>query len=88
MTPDPRFPHPARTGARARWLLALAALFALFATGCATTAVHPWDRDLLSEKQMSFVPSGPEHDVDDHVYFSKEGSAGGQNVGGGGCGCN
>ena len=37
---------------------------------------------------MSFVPSGPEHDVDEHVYFSKEGSSGGQNVGGGGCGCN
>jgi hypothetical protein len=73
---------------RTRSLLALAALAALLAAGCATTAVHPWDRDLLSEKQMSFVPSPSEHDVDDHVYFSKEGSSGGQNVGGGGCGCN
>jgi predicted small secreted protein len=66
--------------------LALLALSSLLAAGCAT--VRPWDRDLLSEKQMSFVPSNPEHDVDDHVYFSKEGSSGGQNVGGGGCGCN
>jgi hypothetical protein len=74
---------------RRSWKLALVALAALLASGCgATAAVHPWDRDLMSEKQMSFVPSASEHDVDDHVYFSKEGSAGGQNVGGGGCGCN
>ena len=26
--------------------------------------------------------------VDDHIYFSKEGSTGGSDVGGGGCGCN
>jgi hypothetical protein len=26
--------------------------------------------------------------VDDHIYFSKEGSMGGMDVGGGGCGCN
>ena len=69
------------------WPLALLALGALLAAGCGA-AVRPWDRDLLSEKQMSFIPSNPEHDVDDHVYFSKEGSTGGQNVGGGGCGCN
>jgi hypothetical protein len=73
--------------ARRAWPLALLALGALLAAGCGA-AVRPWDRDLLSEKQMSFIPSNPEHDVDDHVYFSKEGSSGGQNVGGGGCGCN
>jgi len=71
-----------------RLTLALALLLGALAAGCATTAVQPWDRDLLSEKQMSFVPSVSEHDIDDHVYFSKEGSTGGQNVGGGGCGCN
>ena len=26
--------------------------------------------------------------VDDHIYFSKEASSGGQGFGGGGCGCN
>jgi hypothetical protein len=26
--------------------------------------------------------------IDEHIYFSKEGSTGGQDVGGGGCGCN
>jgi len=28
------------------------------------------------------------HAVDQHVYFSKEGSTGGSDAAGGGCGCN
>ena len=69
---------------RVTLLLALACL----CTGCAAMAVKPWDRDLLAEKKMRFSPL-PMHDaVDDHVYFSKEGSTGGHGVGGGGCGCN
>lgn len=58
------------------------------ALGCATVTVHPWDRDLLAEPQMRFVPLPMEYAVDQHIYFSKEGSMGGQDVGGGGCGCN
>jgi hypothetical protein len=58
------------------------------ASGCAATAVHPWDRDLLAEKTMRFIPSPMEYAVDQHIYFSKEGSTGGQDVAGGGCGCN
>ena len=56
--------------------------------GCATMKVHPWDRDLLAEKKMKFNPQPMESSVDDHIYFSKEASTGGQDVGGGGCGCN
>ena len=56
--------------------------------GCAAPLVRPWDRDLLAEKSMSFDPLPMMNAVDDHIYFSKEGSTGGQNVGGGGCGCN
>ena len=26
--------------------------------------------------------------IDDHIYFSKEGTSGGRGFGGGGCGCN
>jgi len=63
-----------------------AAIAAIVAGGCAT--VHPWDRDLLAEKKMRFVPNPSQQAVDDHVYFSKEGSTGGVEVGGGGCGCN
>ena len=37
---------------------------------------------------MSFNPLPLERAIDDHIYFSKEGSTGGAGVGGGGCGCN
>ena len=56
------------------------------ALGCAT--IHPWDRDLLAEKKMSLNPNAMVRSIDDHIYFSKEGSTGGTDVGGGGCGCN
>ena len=65
-------------------LLAIAAL----ASGCAASAVKPWDRDLLAQKKMRFIPLPMEHAVDEHVYFSKEGSTGGMDLAGGGCGCN
>ena len=76
-----------RTMNRLLAILFLLALFAM-ANGCAATAVKPWDRDLLAQKKMKFNPSPREAAVDDHIYFSKEGSTGGQTVGGGGCGCN
>jgi hypothetical protein len=66
--------------------LLLAALALL--NGCAAMAVQPWDRDLLAEKKMSLNPAPMLNAVDDHIYFSKEGSTGGMDVGGGGCGCN
>jgi hypothetical protein len=65
-------------------LLALAAL----SSGCAAMSVKPWDRDLLAEPAMRHIPDPLEYAVDQHVYFSKEGSLGGASVGGGGCGCN
>lgn len=68
-------------------LAALVLLLAgMAAAGCAT--VRPWDRDLLAEKKMQYVPHPMTQAIDDHVYFSKEGSTGSQEVGGGGCGCN
>jgi hypothetical protein len=67
-------------------LLAGALLVAGFASGCGT--VKPWQRDLLARPQMQIVPSPTLRAVDEHVYFSKEGSMGGHDVGGGGCGCN
>ena len=70
--------------------LRLAALLLLggLASGCAATAVKPWDRDLLAQKKMQLIPSPMVNAVDEHIYFSKEGSLGGMGVGGGGCGCN
>ncbi len=69
------------------WSLLIAAL-SILAGGCAAMSVKPWDRDLLSEKKMSFDPLPMQSAVDDHIYFSKEGSTGGQQATGGGCGCN
>jgi hypothetical protein len=76
-----------RPAARRMRLAALAALAAL-ASGCAATAVKPWDRDLLAQKKMRFDALPMESAIDAHIYFSKEGSTGGQDVKGGGCGCN
>jgi len=64
----------------------LIALGLLLSAGCAT--VQPWDRDLLAEKKMSFIPSPMLLAIDEHIYFSKEASTGGIDAGGGGCGCN
>jgi Domain of unknown function (DUF4266) len=69
-------------------LLILWAVVATMSTGCAAMAVRPWDRDLMAEKAMTFDPIPREAAIDDHIYFSKEGSMGGTGVGGGGCGCN
>jgi hypothetical protein len=66
--------------------LSLALALPLLLAGCAT--VHPWDRDLLAEKWMRLNPCPQLRAIDDHIYFSKEASMGGQDVGGGGCGCN
>lgn len=64
------------------WVVGLA----LSASGCAT--VKPWDRDLLAQPAMRLSPHSLLGAVDDHIYFSKEGSTGGASAAGGGCGCN
>jgi hypothetical protein len=69
-------------------LLLAAVAIVVVGGGCAALRVKPWDRDLLAEKKMRFNPLPMESAVDDHIYFSKEASTGGQDVGGGGCGCN
>jgi len=73
-----------------RRFIALALLIGALAllNGCAAMAVQPWDRDLLSKKEMRFNAAPMMNAVDDHIYFSKEGSLGGMDVSGGGCGCN
>jgi hypothetical protein len=55
-------------------------------TGCA--GVEPWDRDVLARPDMQIVSDPVETASDEHIYFSKEASSGGQGFGGGGCGCN
>jgi hypothetical protein len=66
----------------------LLAIVLLFLSGCAVQHVEPWERDMLAQKKMLLVPCPVENSLDEHIYFSKEASSGGQSVGGGGCGCN
>lgn len=63
----------------------------LGSSGCSTLAglgVEPWERDLLAKDSMQLNPDYLDNFFDEHIYFSKEATSGGQGVGGGGCGCN
>jgi hypothetical protein len=76
-----------RSSRRALQVVLLLALSGLV-SGCAATTVRPWERDLMARKSMRLTPPPMLSAVDDHIYFSKEGSTGGMEAGGGGCGCN
>jgi len=66
-------------------LLIMFALFA-FSAGCA--AVKPWERGTLSDYTMRPDRDPLSDSLYEHIYFTREGAAGGRGVGGGGCGCN
>lgn len=63
-------------------------IFMLFLSGCALEPVQPWQKGTLAKPSMQLVSDELENFLDEHTYFSKEASTGGQGVGGGGCGCN
>jgi hypothetical protein len=63
-------------------------LMAVAISACSSLGIQPWERDLLAKDSMQLVPDYLENFMDEHIYFSKEASSGGQGVGGGGCGCN
>ena len=65
-------------------LLALA----LVSSGCASLGVKPWERNLLARDDMLMTADPLDIAFDEHIYFSKEASSGGQGFAGGGCGCN
>ena len=56
--------------------------------GCASWGTEPWERQTLAKREMLLIADPLEAATDDHIYFSKEASSGGQSFGGGGCGCN
>lgn len=75
-------------GSRTRSLLVWAML-AGACVGCAPLqAVKPWEKGNLAKRDMTFEGDRLEAGFAEHTYFSKEASAGGNSVGGGGCGCN
>lgn len=59
-----------------------------FLSACSNLGVEPWERDVLAKPEMSLNSESLDLGLDDHVYFSKEGSSGGRAIAGGGCGCN
>ena len=64
-----------------------ALLLNIFLLG-ACTAVSPWERGILAKPEMAWEPDVLQGQLQEHVYFSKEGSNGGYGAAGGGCGCN
>ena len=60
----------------------------LFSTGCTSMGVKPWEKEVLSKKEMQFGTYVLESGFEDHTFFSKEGSSGGRSFSAGGCGCN
>lgn len=65
-----------------------ALLSAALLGGCALTPVQPWEKGMLAKPAMGLERDRLEAKYAEHTYSSKEGSAGGAAVGGGGCGCN
>ena len=55
---------------------------------CATAPVQPWERARLARWDMRWDPDGVQTAMNQHAYFSKEGSSGVIGAAGGGCGCN
>jgi glucose/arabinose dehydrogenase len=71
---------------RARRVLGVAALAA--AVACAGCGVRANQRERLAKPKMQFNPTPEATELEQHVYSYREGSVGGYDAGGGGCGCN
>lgn len=68
-------------------IIFILSLFTLL-SACSSMGVKPWERDVLAREDMALDSASMDAAFDDHIYFSKEASSGGQTFGGGGCGCN
>ena len=72
-----------------RTLLNLSILLAIILTGCTPKmTVSPMERYYLADVVMKADRDPLSQKMNDHAYFSREGSRGGRGIGGGGCGCN
>ena len=60
----------------------------LIISGCSSLGVKSWERNLLARNDMLMDADPLDLALDEHIYFSKEASSGGQGFAGGGCGCN
>jgi hypothetical protein len=72
---------------RTRLAVSLALLVLL--SGCVSFAPpQPWEKQYLATPAMQFDADKLDVRNTQHIYYSKEGAAGGYGIGGGGCGCN
>lgn len=73
-----------------RLLHCCAALVCAAALGACSGYAPPraWEKQYLATPAMQFDADKLDAKNLQHIYFSKEGAAGGYGVGGGGCGCN
>ncbi|MCP4392065.1 MAG: DUF4266 domain-containing protein, partial [Gammaproteobacteria bacterium] len=49
-------------------------LVCVIAGGCESLGVEAWERETLSRPEMQFLDDDMELLLDDHFYFSKEGT--------------
>ena len=80
--------HPRRDTRQRNIALICATASVLVLGGCESFGPKPWDRDLMATRRMQLNAYPLETALDEHIYFSKEGSSGGRGFAGGGCGCN
>jgi hypothetical protein len=66
----------------------LVAALTLLTGLAACEAVPAYQRGDLARTEMAFDPDPLESRLNQHIYFSKEASTGGNGVAAGGCGCN
>ena len=69
-------------------LLTLSAVIMIAASMSACTPVAAWERGTLARPEMALDADPLETTLNNHIYFSKEASSGGNSASGGGCGCN
>ena len=74
--------------AASRLAVLLVALACQALAACSNLGVKPWEREVLARDDMQLDANPLDTALDDHIYFSKEGTSGGRGFGGGGCGCN
>ena len=46
--------------------------FTLFAAGCSSMSVEPWERDLLAQDSMQLVPDYMDNYFDEHIYSARK----------------
>lgn len=68
------------------WTCFVLALSVVGLSGC--ISIMPWERERLAATDMQFGGAEEMHSAESHATEVREGSVGGFDAAGGGCGCN